>query len=220
MEVKEPEWTAENMNRKKGDTTFKQCGWCEHASCGSVRYGCYLSTSCSLLGSYGVGKDVKWNTECVVMKLGKQDLEDAIRSKQYDIKNSQQAIKYKEEEIANIKKVKLPNRPPLPDARQEEFKLNSIVYVFHENKWNRGVVVNGYRSGDGCVSYVLDDYPESKSGWGCGWSVPCVLKEWEYEYFKKNISDFREWLNLADRDYNGKKLDMKAYLSAMKTEAP
>lgn len=213
--MREPEWTAENINRKKGDTTFKQCGWCKHASCGSVRYGCYLDTSCSLLSDYGVGKEVKWNTPCIVMKLGKQDLLNAISSKKCDIRSAERSIKYRQDEIAEIKKLKLPNRPPLPDSRVEEFKLGSVVYVFYEMRWNRGTVVPGYRSGDGCVSYVLDDYPESKKGWGCGSAVPCVLKEWEYKYFKKNLGDFREWLNFSDREYNGEKLSLDDYYTAL-----
>lgn len=213
--MKEPEWTAENMNRKKGDTTLVQCGWCEHASCGSVRYGCYLETSCSLLKSYGVGSEVKWDTKCVVKSLGKGDMRSSIRSKRYDIESALRSIKETKKEIEIIQKLKLPNKPPLPENRQEDFKLGEVVFIFHESKWNRGVVVNGYRSGDGCVSYVLDDYPESKKGWGCGSGVPCVLKEWEYKYFKKNLSDFRVWLDLSDRNYNGARLNMDDYYNAL-----
>ena len=211
----EPEWTAENQNRKKGDTTFKQCGWCEHASCGSVRYNCYLETRCSLMRSYGVGHEMNWDSECVVNKLGKKDMESVIRSKQYDIKNAEVSIKRIKDEVKTIKGLSLKEKPPIPDLRGQEFVIGEVLYVFHDNKWNRGICVSGYRSGDGCVSYVLDAYPDSKKGWGCGTGVPCVLKEWEFKYFQNNLEDFKVWLDLSDRKYNGDRLDLKAYYDAM-----
>lgn len=219
MEHPEPIWNAENMNRKKGSTTFKQCGWCKHTASGSVRFNCYLSTSCALLKSYGeLNEDLYWDTSCVVMRLGKEDLLDIIRSKQYEIKESKNQIKSLNEEISTLKRIKIKKRPPLPDNRVEDFNEGEIVWVmYHETKkWVRGTVVPGYRSHDGCVSYVLEGYPESQKGWGCGVSVPCVLKDWEYKYFKTNLDDFSVWLKLCDRKYNGEKLDLKAYFEAMK----
>lgn len=217
--MNEPEWTAENINRKKGATTFNICGWCKYASSGSCRYNCYLETSCSLLKEYGIGSEVVWNTKCIVKKLGKEDFEVVIHSKKYEIKSCKRQIKDLEEEITTIKKLKSKKKPPLPDNRTTEFKLGSIVYIYHQNKWHKGTVTSGYRTGDGCVSYVLDDYPESRGGekgpWGCGVSVPCILKEWEYLYFKKNINEFKEWLELCDRTYNGEKLPLKDYLQAL-----
>lgn len=206
------------MNRKKGDTTFKQCGWCEHASCGSVRYGCYLSTRCSLLKRYGIGSDVFWDTACIVNHLGKADFDSVISSKKYQIEENKRSIEYAKKEIAVVKtlassKVK---KPPLPNNRVcDYYNIGDIVLIFCENKWNRGIVVPGYLHHDGCVSYVLDDYPKSKKGWGCGYSVPCVLKKWEYRYFQKNLKDFQIWLNFSDKEYNGKRLNLDAYYQAI-----
>lgn len=213
--MREPEWTAENMNRKSGDTTFVQCGWCEHASCGSCRYSCYLETSCSLMKRYGIGRNVKWDTKCVVKNMGKKDFESVIKSKQYYIKESEDSIKRIKNEIQQIKKLDLKTKPPLPDHRDGKYDKNEVLYVCYNKKWNRGVCVSGYRSGDGCVSYVLDDYPKSKEGWGCGVCVPGILKEWEYEYFKKYKQEFKDWLDLSNRKYNGEKLNVKEYFDAM-----
>ena len=38
----EPVWNNETINKKKGDTTFKQCGWCDHRGNGSYRYNCMI----------------------------------------------------------------------------------------------------------------------------------------------------------------------------------
>jgi hypothetical protein len=39
----EPEWTAETMNRKNGDTTFEMCGWCEYSSNGRDGFNLLLA---------------------------------------------------------------------------------------------------------------------------------------------------------------------------------
>jgi hypothetical protein len=218
MNHKEPEWTAENMNRKTGDTTFETCGWCEHASCGSCRHNCYLSISCSLSQSYGVGRDVFWDTPCIIKGLGKDDLKSNIESKQYEIKESEGCISRLKTQIAELERLikKAVQSPPLPGNRPHDYyNIGDVLYVFQDNKWNRGICASGYRHHDGCVSYVLDDYPESKGGWGCGYCVPCVLKEWEYKYFKKDLLAFRSWLDLSDKKYNGDKLDLDSYYKAI-----
>lgn len=216
-DYKEPEWTAKNMNRQSGDTDFETCGWCQYVGGGSCRYQCHLSSSCTLLEDYGNPKKVFWDTECAVMKLGSDDIAHIIKSKGYSISSLKSQIESAKEEIKvlNGLKSKLSKKPPLPDRRIKDYKLGEVVWVFHDSKWNRGTVVSGYRSGDGCVSYVLDDYAESKKGWGCGTGVPCVLKNWEYQYFKKHIDDFKTWIDLSDREYNGDRLDMPGYLVAM-----
>lgn len=212
---REPVWTAETMNRRQGDTTFSLCGWCKHRGAGSYRYDTMISGSCELMKSYG--NDVEFDTPCKIKMLGKDDLADIVRSKEYEIKNSKESIKRTTEEIEVLEglKNKAVRKPPLPDSRGQDFEIKDVVYVFHDGKWNRGIVVSGYRHKNGCVSYVLDDYPESQKGWGCGTSVPCILKQWEYKYFKSHLTDFKEWLRLSDRKYNGDKLDLDAYYYAM-----
>jgi hypothetical protein len=218
----EPEWNAENMNRKQGDTTFETCGWCAHADCGSCRYGCYLETKCALLEDYS-SNELKWDTKCIVKKLSSDDFKSIVRSKEQNIKEAFENIKEIKSQIATLNKLKAKNKPPLCD-RRPDFELGETVWVFtnkdientrSDDKWHRGKVVSGYRTHDGCVSYVLDDFPESKGGWGCGVGVPCILKDKDYKYFKMNPKDFKDWLDLSDRVYNGKKLPLDKYYEAL-----
>ena len=213
---REPEWNAENINKKRGDTTFKQCGWCEHRGTGSYRYGCMLSGYCDLMKSYGENRDREWDSACHILSLGIEDIHSIIRQKGFRLEKKRNAITKLKKEIKVLKTLKPKKQPPLPDSRiHDYYNIGDIVFIFHEEKWGRGVVVSGYRHHDGCVSYVLDDYPESKGGWGCGCAVPCVLHEWEYKYFKNNVPKFIEWLKFSDRKYNGEKLNFEAYIKAI-----
>ena len=219
-----PEWTAKNMNRKRGDTTFKQCGWCEFATGGLGRYNCMISTSCNLLKSYGIGKDVYWDTPCIVRMLGKKDILSVIKSKTYDIKSYQISVDRTENEIAILNNGSYPDKPPLPCNRVDEYNYGEIIWVFYQDKciWERGVVVPGYRSHDGCVSFVLDNHPESRGKedgdgpWGCGESVPGILKDWEIKYFNANLIDFQNWLDLSDSEYNGERTPIEKMYAAMR----
>jgi hypothetical protein len=214
MNKKEPVWNAENMNRKKGDTNFEMCGWCRHRGCGSYRYDCMISGDCSLLKNYK--NETVWNTPCKIKSLGKLDLLDLASSKKYEIEESKRAIEIAEHEMDVLKKLatKAKDKPCLPDSRTcEHFAPKARVRVFLDfpernikADWYIGTVVNGYRSGDGCVSYVLDKLPESKGGWGCGISAPAVILNSEYQYFKKNPAEFEIWLQKSDRDYNGQRI--------------
>lgn len=210
----EPKWTAKNINRKRGDTTLKQCGWCEYAEGGSARYNCLLWTSCGLIPTYEeYNKDLHWDTECIVMKLGKFDFNRLVENKEYKIEEAKNTIERAKEKIKTLKGLIQKEIPCLPNNRPADyFNNNDIVYVFYKNKWARGIIVSGYRSHDGCVSYILDDYsesqPKNKGAWGCGISVPIVIKQWEYDYFKDNLKAFKIWLDFSDREYNGKGLFM------------
>lgn len=153
----EPEWTAENQSRNKGDTTFKQCGWCEHAGCGSYRYQCMLSGSCDLLRTYG--DERKWNSPCKVIGLGKKDLQGLIDYKKGDIKDREKAIVDLNKEIGHLTelKKKAGEKPPLPGSRDSDhFNVGDRVAVNMDGKWIGGTVVYGYRHHDGCVSFHLD----------------------------------------------------------------
>lgn len=161
----EPHWTSSNQSRRKGDTTFKQCGWCEHAGCGSYRYGCMLSGNCTLMKEYG--NDVKWDTPCKIMHIGKKDIDSLIKSKDYYIKESEERIERLKKERAVLEDLRktASDRPPLPDARSHDhFNVGDRVAVAIEGKWVGGTVVYGYRHHDGCVSYALDgmEPPEFK----------------------------------------------------------
>jgi len=172
--------------------------------------------------SYGDEKDVKWDTECRILNLGKIDILDIVESKKREVKDCYSQIKDLNEQIDVLlkdKRIPREEKPALPDSRDADyFKLKSVVWVFHDEKWNRGIVVSGYRSGDGCVSYVLDNYSDSAKGWGCGLSAPCILADWEYRYFKKNPDEYRKYLLLCDKKYNGEKMPMEKYFQVLTTK--
>ncbi len=219
----EPEWNAINLNRKDGSTTFKQCGWCKYTGGGSCRYNCYLVTNCTLLRDYGLGSNTHWDTPCLVKMLSKEDMDDVIKGKEWDIKNHMNSIKRLEDETKLIRKTDFAVKPPLPSHRLHDYQEGEIIWIYYtkEGKWTRGVVVPGYRSHDGRVSYILDGIPKSQPipkgecPWGCGVSVPSILRDWEYQHFKKNLDDFKVWLHLCDTDYNGERMPIKDMYSAL-----
>jgi len=205
----EPEWNAENMNKKTGDTTFIICGWCKYNGLGSARYNCMLDSNCSLMKSYSEHNN--WYTKCLFKSLSQTDLRNIVSSKNYEISNLQHQIERLKDQVTFIESdmSKHKNSPPLSNNRTEDYYEGEVVFVHLNEKWERGIVVSGYRSQDGCVSYVLDNYPESKKGWGCGVEVPVILKEWEYNYFKNNPEDYKIWKEKEESiTYNGKKIKL------------
>ena len=55
----------------------------------------------------------------------------------------------------------------------------------------------------------------SQKGWGCGVGVPCVLLDWEFNYFRKYTKEFVDYMKLCDKTHNGKKLPIDDYIKAM-----
>lgn len=205
----EPEWTAENMNKKQGDTTFDICGWCKYNGSGSARYNCMIDSSCSLMKSYEESHE--WNTKCLFKTLSQTDLRNIVSSKNYEISSLQHQIERLKDQVTFIKSeiLKHKDSPPLSWNRTEDYNEGEVVFANLDKKWERGIVIDGYRSHDGCVSYVLDNYPESKKGWGCGVQVPQILKEWEYNYFKNNQEDYKIWKEKVEsRKYNGEEIKL------------
>ena len=204
MTYREPDWTAENQNRKRGDTDFVICGWCRHTSGGTYRHNCALSATCALMKPYGREK-LEWDSVCTFKDLGQTDLASIINSKCYELDGLSSQIKHIEEQIKTIV-AHIPERansPPLPSNRIQDYDEGEVVYVAINGKWERGIVVHGYRSHDGCVSYCLDNIPKA-TNWGCGAETPCVLKEWEYKYFARHPDDYSRWKNTCiNKEYNG-----------------
>ena len=177
-----------------------------------------LSGGCDLLPEYSEYSERKWDSPCIIKTFGKADLQDIIRSKQAEIGSNRKSIQRLDKEIAEIKNLEksVKEKPPIPSARAHDYlNLKDRVYVFYQNRWNAGTVVSGYRHHDGCVNYVLDDYPDSEKGWGCGVAVPCVMLKWEFDYFRKHPLDFEAWLSNCDRKYNGENLPLMDYHRAM-----
>jgi hypothetical protein len=108
----EPEWNAVNINRKRGDTTFSQCGWCKHADSGSARYQCMIETYCSLMPRYS--NEVYWDTPCKIMKQGKQDLKSTLLRKASEIESYKKTIGHLKDEMSELNDLikKAHNSPP------------------------------------------------------------------------------------------------------------
>lgn len=204
----EPEWNAENCNKKQGATTFETCGWCKYST-GSCRYSCTLKGNCKLMKSYE-DSNVEWNTKCKIACLGKADLEAIIKGKGWEINSLRNQISYKEDEKEALEELAYRARyiPPLPSNRPHDYyNVGDTIWVFYEGAWQRGTVVNGYRHHDGCVSYILDSFPESradkKGPWGCGSAVPGILKDEELVHFSYNYEDYCHYLSASYKSYNG-----------------
>lgn len=216
MNQREPKWTAENMNRESGSTTLVTCGWCAYMSGGSRRYNCYLSGNCSLLKSYD--RDVEWDTPCVVKKLGAADISSIVENKHWQIDEANRSIARCQQQIASLAEHGSDiDQPVLAKNRSHDhFNIGDGVFVFHEGNWDAGAVVNGYRHHDGCVSCVLEEYPETEGKpWGGGYGGPWVMKAIEMEWFlEQGLATFSEWLALQDREYNGKELPLAEYCAA------
>ena len=168
--MQEPEWTKENIDKKRGDTTFKRCGWCEHRGSGSYRNDCMLDGRCPLLKSHA--KRVQWDTECIIKQLGKQDIESLVGNKEYTIRENREAIQRAEAAIAILHALSesAPSSPALAKNREHDhFNTGDGVFFYYQGEWIHGTVTKGYRSHDGCVSYVVDGHPETQEiPWGAG----------------------------------------------------
>ncbi len=218
----EPEWNAENCNRRQGDTTLITCGWCAYRGCGSCRYDCMISGVCSLMKEYGEERNVQWDTPCKIKNLGAIDIESLIKSKKWEIESAKNHIKTVEKEQSILEELlaKAEWKPPQPDSRPcDYYNIGDGVWVFYQGNWTHGTVVAGYRHHDGCVSYILDDYPASKPNekgpWGCGYAAPGILTDQEYTYFKAVPERFLEWSKMCDRSYNGEKAPMDVMYRAL-----
>lgn len=161
----EPDWNDELRNRKAGSTTLKQCGWCKYRGTGSYRHDCMIEGNCKLLPDYDEENDVRWDTPCVIINKGKEDIARYIKSHKYAIEDSKKEIKREQEIINNLRGFisKAKNIPPLPWNRgAEHFNVGDRIAAYDESSiaWRFGTVVYGYRHHDGCVSFHLDETPE------------------------------------------------------------
>lgn len=213
--MREPVWTAENINRKQGETDFVQCGWCRYTSGGNGRYGCMLETSCELLPRYRQPKELFFDTPCLLKKMGKDDILVAAKTKSYEANNYRHnAVKAdKQHDVLIQLALNAKETPVLPDNRDcNHFEIGKKVRGFWDGQWFSGTVIQGYRSGDGCVS-MIRDLDNKESVWGL--SVPSMLLETEFQYFREHLDEYDVWLKLADREYNGKRIHIEAMREAL-----
>jgi len=198
----EPNWTPENMGRKRGETTFSICGWCEYAGMGCYRHNCALETSCSLLSTPVLNSlKLRWHTPCILKMLGTADIDEIVAKKMHDIETYQKQIVKASDEITVLYGMRQSLNPtPMlaPHRGAEHFNVDDNVMVCEiaSKTWHPATVVVGYRHHDGIVSYV-GNFTEDIGQHGCGTSSPCVMLASEFEYFLRHPEAFRVWIDLS-----------------------
>jgi len=214
-----------DINRKRGSTEFERCGWCPHNTTGTARYNYIIEGHCHLLAdaeySYDYKKDihrVHWDTPCKVKSLSKSQLHVLLSRFKYKKEDARNRIK---DLTAKSKRVKslistAVYRPSLPDDRSHDhFNIDDKVMVWAKGfGWTPGVVVSGYRHHDGCVSYIMEGVgPQSHDEggfWGCGMSVPTVLKKKDWDFFRNNPDSYKVWTDVAyAKKFNGEKIPVR-----------
>jgi len=213
--MKEDDAIIHNVDLLNGNndvTTFNMCGWCKHNGSGSFRYNYMIHGSCSILNSAGIGCERFTNTLCYFTGDSKKDNKVVIGLKK-SVKRTIENIKKRQEYISylNILLKTAKNHPVLSNHRKyDHFNLNDKVVCYIGN-WNdkgngpivddkfvEGVVINGYRHHNGCVSVCYDikihngDYLEGRGG-GYGSSRPEVMLKSEFEHFLNNMDYVRIW---------------------------
>jgi hypothetical protein len=188
-----PEPTGTLINKKRGSTNFKQCGWCDYAS-GTHRYDYCIEGKCSLLRSYS--KDVHWDDKCNFITASKSELTELIKYHNCEIQNLKVQISMYKEYISILKNLETDAnyKPTLPrDREYNYFNIGDKVAVFVERKWHFGEVTDGHTYHDGIVSYVLEDIGSG----GLGVSRPEILLKEEYEWFKRYPEEYEIWCKKA-----------------------
>ncbi len=171
--MKEDDAIIHNVNLLNGSneaTTFNMCGWCKHNGSGSFRYNYMIHGSCSILSNACINNERVTNTLCYFTGDSKKDNKVVIGLKK-SLKQTIENIKKHREYISylNILLKTAKNHPALSNHREHDhFNLNDKVVCYIGN-WNdkgngpivddkfvEGVVINGYRHHDGCVSVYYD----------------------------------------------------------------
>lgn len=209
---REPEWNSETINRRVGETTFKQCGWCEYRSTGVHRYDCMLEGGCKLLK--WSSSDKYFDSECKLILLGYKDIDCIIKSKETEIFRAEELIKSINCQIDILIRLDSPdNMPCLPEHRNHDhFNINDEIMVYIRDEegesaiiksgWLKGKVIIGYRHHDGCVSVYTDkkyhngDFLDGHGLW-MGVSIPLIMLKSEYSWFVSNPTRFFDWIKLS-----------------------
>lgn len=201
-DVGEPEWTEENIARRKGDTTFQICGWCKYCAKGEVVYDCHLDGHCELIDSFADFRDVTWDMPCRLLQPGKQDIRKVVQMKEAEIRHYEELMIDLESDITILDNIEMyvSDIPPLPRSRDNGyFNLGDPVYVFWNGEWRHATVVIGYRHHDGFVSLDIDGCPPPETGgvWGAPVRIPIVMNTSEFHFFRNNIERYIAWLGLV-----------------------
>lgn len=212
MDYADTEPKGEMRDRLPGTTTLESCGWCKYAH-GSHRHNYCISGSCDLQKSYA--EDVTWDMTCVFKETSKADVDAMIRNHQWSLAGAKNSIERYKKNIKTLKTIRkrCPDRPCMPEDRKcDHFNLEDSIRLVYEGKWIPGVVKNGYRHHDGCVSYRLEGIgPQGGEGsfWGIGMAVPTIMLLKEFLYFRDNPEEFKSWSKrVCAKSYNGKTIDL------------
>lgn len=106
---------------------------------------------------------VYWDTSCIFRYCTEDFVDNIIKLKNEEIEFFENIIIPKVERRIRELEILLKtadDMPVLPDNRgSEHFNLGDKVMVWYQERrmWKEGIVVYGYRSGDGCVSFHLTD---------------------------------------------------------------
>lgn len=173
--------TPESETRKSGSTNYNICGWCGHCGGGSCRFSYNITTTCSLLSTYGgrinfeemeyygdhTSRELKFNTPCLLKHLTIDQCKGVIVSINRNISD----IKLRRDGIRAIIKILIGQReltgkivkPWIVSNRPCEY-MNigdpMMAYLggcnndkIVQGDWVRAIGVFGYRHHDGCISY-------------------------------------------------------------------
>jgi len=195
-------------DKVSGSTTLKQCGWCKYAT-GNHRVNYCISGECRLQ-SYG--SDIKWDTPCQIIKLGKKDVNNLIHQKSSEIDDLIRNIESKKDHIMELMEIMetCKDSPVLPENRStDHFSLEDLMVIhFHpENEtpyWISGTVKRGYRHRDGAVSYMLAENtgPQEQPFWGSGIGIGSVMLLHEALYLYENPDEASSWFTSSGFDTN------------------
>ncbi len=217
---------ASLRHKERGSSTLKQCGWCSYVSNGSCRYSYSISGNCELLSRFGSDSraEVRWDTVCKLLDWGKLDLEYLVKCHERQGKELRESADEEDENASIIGKDLIPTAldiPILPTNRNyDHFDIDDkvMVYFWKEDCWFDGVVVSGYRSQDGCVSYYLDrpDEDEEDNCGGAGMRRPEVLLKSEADWLKQHSVECKVWFQKGFEDnLNGETYDPIAPSNAL-----
>ena len=208
--TKYPEPPDSEKHRKRGETTLKQCGWCEFAG-GTHRYDYCIEGNCSLQRDYS--DEIHWDDKCLFLDASQNEIKSCIDYHFYKIKEAEKSIERHNKYIYKLKELhgSAKYTPQLPENREyNHFNEGDRIALYFESKWLFGEVVAGYRHHDGCVSYKLDNFgPQQNGFWGCGVAIPHVMLESEYVWFKSHPKEYELWCKKAyNKKCNGKILEV------------
>lgn len=238
---------SNSVSRQHGASNYNICGWCKHAS-GSHRYNYCIGGSCSLLyyqpskGTEIALKNshedrVKFDTQCQLHALTKEDCEAIVEAYDNEIKKAKTERECVRASIRRLQKEKkkATKKPYLIDLRPYNlYNVMDEIVVYTggwegcliKEDWVTAKVIDGYRHHDGCVSYCTDvkvstgEYLDGHGG-GYGMSRPEGLLRWEYD-FLTNISSKSDdndlgflniWLGNLSSDL--REFDKVSYMKAL-----